>query len=119
MQDGVSPIWVRDFDSRTPTAIVIELVFEHLRRWRCLGRLAFRGVEHILHHFEEVFQAGCWNDDGVATTSDILSYAEEATSGVFLQGENEGFSLHLEFFCAQGLLGTRGFGCRRWLLASA
>ena len=52
-------------------------------------------IHHLIQDFPELFKAGCWNNNGVTTTTDILGNAQEFPAWILFQSEKEGFSFDL------------------------
>jgi hypothetical protein len=81
---------------------LVMLILWHLRR--CLaGR-----PHHIIHDPSKIFEAGRWDNDGVAASVHIFGDAKESSARILLQGEKESLPLDLHFVAAQRILDHRG-----------
>jgi hypothetical protein len=62
-----------------------------------LLRHLFRSFHHFIQHFLKIFQAGGWDDDGVAPSAHVFGDAQKSSARIFLEGEDEGLALDLDF----------------------
>ena len=58
-------------------------------------RQFFRRADHFFQQFFKFVEACGWDDDGIVPTGNVLSDAEQPASGIFLEREDEVFTLDL------------------------
>lgn len=65
------------------------------------------GANHIIEHTAKIFQSCRRNDDRIAPAVNVLGNPQKSAAGIFLEREDESFSLDLDFIAVKCVLDHR------------